>query len=295
MQLNYNHLYYFHVAAIEGSVAGAANRLGITQPTVSEQLRSLERMLGSELFERTQTGLRLTEPGRMTFQLTSRMFQLSERLMQIMGHREVDVPRMLRIGVSNVTARSTTSDFLLPLVAIDGCVPSIRSGDTVELVRDLRAGLLDLVLCESEPSAMSLRGLVAILVTTTDLVAVAPPGVRPSDNWNDVQLIQYRATSSYRVLVESFLETRSLTPTIAAEADDALVMLELAARGGYVAILPRAIAREAIAGGRLRELTQLEGATAGVHALYQDNVASELARQAIEALRAHVEQAHPKV
>jgi len=50
--LNYNHLHYFHVAALEGSVAGAAVKLGVTQPTVSEQVRSLERALGVSLFER---------------------------------------------------------------------------------------------------------------------------------------------------------------------------------------------------------------------------------------------------
>mgnify|MGYP001043149089 CR=1 FL=1 len=49
--LNYNHLYYFHVAAIEGSVAGAAERLGVTAATVSEQVRALERALGKKLFE----------------------------------------------------------------------------------------------------------------------------------------------------------------------------------------------------------------------------------------------------
>ena len=42
--LNFNHLYYFHVTASEGSVKAAADRLGVTQPTVSEQLRMLEEM-----------------------------------------------------------------------------------------------------------------------------------------------------------------------------------------------------------------------------------------------------------
>lgn len=53
--LNYNHLYYFHVAALEGSVAAAAVRLGVTQPTVSEQVRALERALEVSLFERQST------------------------------------------------------------------------------------------------------------------------------------------------------------------------------------------------------------------------------------------------
>src|SRR3569833_920794 len=42
--LNYNHLYYFHTAAAEGSIAHAAHRLGVSQDTISEQVRTLERM-----------------------------------------------------------------------------------------------------------------------------------------------------------------------------------------------------------------------------------------------------------
>lgn len=50
--------YYFHAAAMEGTVTAAAQSLGVTTATVSEQLRALERALGKELFERTQTGLK---------------------------------------------------------------------------------------------------------------------------------------------------------------------------------------------------------------------------------------------
>ena len=39
---NFNHLYYFHVVATEGSLAKAAQRLRVTQPTISAQIRSLE-------------------------------------------------------------------------------------------------------------------------------------------------------------------------------------------------------------------------------------------------------------
>jgi hypothetical protein len=62
--LNYNHLYYFYVVASERSVKAAADRLGVTQPTISEQIRLLERALGVPLFDRTPSGLQLTRSGR---------------------------------------------------------------------------------------------------------------------------------------------------------------------------------------------------------------------------------------
>src|SRR5580704_9066669 len=104
--LNYNHLHYFHVAACEGSVAAAAEKLGVTQPTVSEQLRALERSLDVVLFERMPTGLRLTEPGRLAFEHTSVMFRAGERMVESLGHEAPELARPLPLGVSTAVARA---------------------------------------------------------------------------------------------------------------------------------------------------------------------------------------------
>jgi LysR family transcriptional activator of nhaA len=280
--LNYNHLYYFHVAAIEGSVAASAQRLGVTPATVSEQLRSLERTLGTDLFERSQTGLKLTDPGRLAFEHTAAMFRMSERLVELLGHRITDV-RNLRVGVSGGTTRSTTTDFLMPLLALDDCVPTIRTGDTLELLRDLRGGMLDLVLCESEPPEGTRQGLEIVQIDRAGLVAIAPPHVDPAPDWHDLRLVHYRSSSRYRMDVEAFLERGRLKPRIAAEADDSQFMIEAATRG-CIAIVPRSAARDALAAGRLRIVAHIDSASAGVHALYQDSVASDLARRAVDVL-----------
>ncbi len=288
MLLNYNHLYYFHIAAIEGTVAAAAQRLGVTAATVSEQLRSLERALGVDLFERMQTGLKLTDGGRLTFEHTSPMFGLGERLIELLGHEVELVKRMLRVGVSSGIARSTSTRLLMPLFGLADWVPALRTGDTVELLRELRAGMLDLVLCESEPPELTRRGLEIALIAKTPLVAIAPPHLEPAPDWQDVGLIQYRATTSYRKDVEAFLDSRGLKPQIAGEADDSLILVEAAARGGFVAVVPSSVAREAIQAGRLRILAQVEPSTAGIHALYQDNVSAAQARRAVQVLMAQM-------
>lgn len=286
--LNYNHLHYFHVVADEGSVAGAAQRLGVTQPTVSEQVRALERALQVALFERTSTGLRLTDAGRLAFEQTSVMFRAGERLIETLGQDQRSVPRSLRVGISSTVARTTTTDFLMPLLALENCMPSICSGDSVNLLRDLRGNELDLVLCESEPPEATRRGLELAAIEKTTLVAVVPPTIQPSVDWQELGLIHYRATSSFRWDVEAFLEARGLRPRIAAEADDPMFLVEAAARGGCVAIVPRSVARDAIVAGRLHIIATVEPSHAGVHALYQEGATAELARRAVEALIHHV-------
>ena len=198
MVLNYNHLYYFHVAAVEGSVAGAAQRLGVRQPTVSEQLRSLEKALARNLFERVPSGLRLTEAGRLVFQHTARMFHTAERIAERVGLTPETEPRRLRIGVSAAIARSTKLDFVLPVLLMGDCVPSLQTADTVELIRELRDRELDLVLAESALSDGMSRGLLMNVLEPTKLVAVAPPSLTPAADWHDVGLARYRATSPYR-------------------------------------------------------------------------------------------------
>jgi LysR family transcriptional regulator, transcriptional activator of nhaA len=282
--LNYNHLHYFHVAASEGSVAGAADRLGVTQPTVSEQVRALEKTLGLPLFERTPSGLKLTDYGRLAFQHTSVMFRAGERLVESLVKRDVGVPSTLRVGLTGSVARSTTTAFLTPLLALEECVPAIRQGDGAELVRKLQVGSLDLVLSESELPEAAQRGISVVRVAEPTLVAIAAPSSMVDTNWRSLRLIQYPASSSYRWDVEKFLDENSFQPRLAAEVDDSLFLVEAAARTGYVAFVTKAVARDAIEAGRVQVIASLAPAHGGVFALYQDRDHSDLVRRAVEIL-----------
>ena len=58
-------LRYFLAVAREGSVTHAAQRLHISQPTLSKQLKDLEGELGKKLFVRSSFSVRLTEEGML--------------------------------------------------------------------------------------------------------------------------------------------------------------------------------------------------------------------------------------
>jgi LysR family transcriptional activator of nhaA len=280
-------VYYFHVAASEGSVARAAERLGVTQPTVSEQIRQLERTLGVMLFERTTTGIRPTDAGKKAYEHTTAMFRAGEKLIEALGRSASPLPRTLRVGVSASVSRTIATDFLLPLFEIEDCLPSIRTGELTDMLRDLRAHDLELLLCESEPSGPAARGLKTEKIHQPRLIAVASPSLAIADDWRDTPLIQYRASSAYRWEVEAFLDDRKLAPRIVAEADDSLMMVEAAARGGGIAFVPRSVARDALAAKRLRVIAMLEPSEAAIHALYHQVETTELAARAVERLVVH--------
>ena len=68
-------LQYFLVVAQEGTISAAANRLHITQPTLSRQLGELEEELGTKLFHRGNRKIALTEEGHL---LRKRAKEISE-------------------------------------------------------------------------------------------------------------------------------------------------------------------------------------------------------------------------
>ncbi|MBI0384414.1 LysR family transcriptional regulator, partial [Streptomyces albiflaviniger] len=57
------HIKTFHEVVRSGSYSGAARALGYTQPAITQQMKALERAVGSPLFIRVGRGMRLTEAG----------------------------------------------------------------------------------------------------------------------------------------------------------------------------------------------------------------------------------------
>lgn len=282
--LNYNHLYYFHLTAGEGSIARAAERLSVGVPTVSEQIRQLERELGAALFERLGGKLRLTAAGRAAFEHTSVMFRAGERLVETLVSDKEPPPVMLRVGMSSGVSRTVATDFLMPVFALDECVPTIRSGECIELLRDLRAHALDLLLCESDPGEASRPDLELVSIQQPRLVAIVRNDTTLQERWEDAALIHYRPASAYRLPVDMYLEKNDLRPRIAGETDDAQLMLAAVLRGGFTAFVPASVARDAIVTNRARVVAQLTPEDVAVHALYHNVEAASIARQAVEML-----------
>lgn len=285
--LNFNHLYYFHVTALEGSVQAAAERLGVTQPTVSEQIRMLERSLGVPLFERTATGLRLSERGREAFEHTTTMFLAGERLVNALGHDDPGPAVSLRVGVSAGVSRTIAADFLLPVLTFEKCQPSIRIGDFTDLLRDLRGHDLDLLIGETEPMESARQNIELAVIHRPVLIAIAHPELEPRPDWHNLSLLAYRTTSAYHWEVDNFLREKNLNPKTMGEVDDAFLMVEAVARGGFVAFVPNSVARPAIRLKRVKALATLQPTSAGVHALYHSGDQADFARSAVEKLIQH--------
>jgi DNA-binding transcriptional LysR family regulator len=102
-----------YVAAVArlGSYRKAAQSLHISQPALSESVRSLERELGVELLERGRQGARLSAGGRDLLQHVTTVLDAVDRLRQA-AQRQHQVSRVVRIGAMS----TVTVSLLAPVI-----------------------------------------------------------------------------------------------------------------------------------------------------------------------------------
>lgn len=75
-------LRYFIAVAEEGNITWAADLLQISQPTLSRQLRGMERSLGVHLFDRSTHAMTLTAEGRLLYDRAKTLVALADKTVQ---------------------------------------------------------------------------------------------------------------------------------------------------------------------------------------------------------------------
>jgi LysR family transcriptional activator of nhaA len=152
--LNYHHLLYFRAIATEGSIARASEKLRLGQPTLSAQLKQLEDMVGKALFERRNRRLVLTEAGLDALNYANEIFRLGDEMLEVLKDRTPENQLHLQIGALDSVPKSVILRLVLAASRISPCVVSILEGKGDELLRELRAHRIDLILANYPPQVM---------------------------------------------------------------------------------------------------------------------------------------------
>ncbi len=176
-------LLVFREVARAGSISGAARVIGWTQPAVSQQLRALEREVGSRLLLRGAGGVELTEPGRV---LLARADAVAGQLH--MANEELAALTQLRRGTVRLAAYPSAAATLVPRVvaAMLSRHPdidlSLTEAEPPEAIGLVQAGDVDVALVfgyDGLPVAGA--GLRWLRLAAEPVHLVLPPGHRLAD------------------------------------------------------------------------------------------------------------------
>ena len=147
---------YFVAVGQEGNVTRAAERLHVSQPSLSAALKQLEAQLGVELLERAGRGIALTPAGELLLARGQELLEAAEAAVAEVRDRGRAAAARRRLGMSP-TARYGVGPRLLAACASSApAVMLYTSEDTTgALLRDVARGRLDLAVtfCAPQPPA----------------------------------------------------------------------------------------------------------------------------------------------
>ncbi|MFD9318843.1 LysR family transcriptional regulator [Streptomyces sp. NPDC060053] len=253
--LDLNLLRTFLAVYRSGSFTGAAQLLGLSQPTVTTQMRALERQAGRELFERRPRGV---SPTAVADELAARVCAPLDELATVAGPD----PGAGRAGPVHLAGPAEllctrALPALAPLVA-GGVRLRVATGLTDPLLEELRAGRHDLVIATTRPRG---RTLTAVPLTDEEFVLVAAPawaerlrGPLAADGpaaLHSVPLVTYAEDLPIARRYWRHVFGRRLSGSAAVTVPDLRGVLAAVVAGAGITVLPRYLCLGELARGAL--------------------------------------------
>ena len=272
--LNFNHLRYFWAVAHEGNLTRAAERLNLSQSALSVQVQKLEHQIGHALFERVGRRLVLTEAGRMALDYADTVFRAGDELLSTLEGRPRANRQVLRVGALTTLSRNFQLEFLRPLVGRADVELIVRSGTTRDLLAQLEAHAIDVVLSNSAAPRDARAPFRNHLLNQQPVSLVGRPRPNrqpfrfPEDLRNEPILLP-SLESDIRVGFDRLLELAGIRPIILAEVDDMAMLRLLAREREGVTLVPPIVVRDELASEVLIEHCRIPQLTESFYAIIQ--------------------------
>jgi|688.fasta_scaffold407882_2 LysR family transcriptional activator of nhaA len=248
--LNYHHLLYFWNVAREGSVTKAAERLDVSQPTVSGQVASLEKAVGKPLFTRVGRGLTLSDTGRLVFDYADDIFRIGNELKQSIAAGQVKLGRLV-VGVVEAVPKILVHRLLKPVFESTEAMRLVVTENKPErLAAELAQNSLDCIITDAPiPSTVRVRAYHHSLGTSdTSIYATPPLAARIKADFpnslNDCPFLLSSTDSSLRRMLDDWFASKHIYPAVRGEFSDSALLKVFGQHGVGAFALPTAVESE---------------------------------------------------
>ncbi len=235
-----------------GTFRAAAERLNITQPTISARVREIESQLGVEIFQREGRGVVLTARGRQLVRDCEPLLAGFEQAMMAAGGY-AGATGVVRIGAGEIAAASCLPGFVREIERdLPGVTLEVELDLTTRMLQQLLAGTRDLVFLAGPVSnpGLTTRSIGAVrLVWLASRATVAAGGFT-----NPLPLWSIGAHSPiHRVMLDEVASGRAPARSINI-CNNVQTLIAIVASGTGAAVFPETMVRSQIADGTLVEI-----------------------------------------
>lgn len=274
-RLNYNQLYYFYTVALEGSIKAASEKLHLTQPTISEQVRQLEDELGHTLFERKHRRLELNEQGRIVLKKAQKIFTLGEELIVGLNRPEAANRLETRVGVVPSLPSSFVHKFALRSLSDKDRSIHIVHAPLTDLIHHMDEGDLDLILSDT-PWLNSMRQYKCINLGTQELWVVGTESFKPyrknfPNSLSGLPYLAFAKNGQIRDDVDYFFRINNIHPDLVGSVDDTTLIRTVTEKGLCFSVLPEKSVRDSVKKGNLIKIGELSQVTSNRWAIMSNS------------------------
>jgi LysR family transcriptional activator of nhaA len=251
--LNYHHLRYFWTVAKEGGLRRASEKLRVSQPSMSTQIKLLETSLGEALFRPSGRSLELTEFGQLIYGYAEEIFTLGSEILRTTKQAPSVRSLRLLVGIVDSFPKLMSYDILRPVFEHQPPVRLIcHEGKLADLVSQLNTHRIDVVLSD-EPASPGVAGKVFNHVLgSSGVTFCAMPGMagklkgRFPRNLDDAPALLPTQNCSVRRGLENWFRNIGVQPRVVAEFEDAALTKIVATSGLGFIVVPTVVASEAV-------------------------------------------------
>ncbi len=290
-RLNLNHLHTFSLVITHGSFSAAAERLHLTQPAVSVQIRQLEEQLNLRLIERVGKRIKPTSAGETLMEHVSRIDAVVEDALLALSSHAEGIAGQVAIG----TGATACIHLLPPLLQtlrqrFSQLDVRVSTGNTDVILKAVEENRIDLALVTLPASGRSLD-ITPLLEDEFVAIFASDHQPMPSEmspgQLSELPLVVFEAQSSTRLLITEWYLKAGIRVKPVMELGSVEAIKEMVAAGLGYSIVPRmsVAAPHHRRGLQVHALTPGMSRTLGV-VLRQDKPVSKALRQVLDALQA---------
>lgn len=262
--INYHHLFYFKTIAEEGSVSKAAEKLLVGQPTLSAQLKQFEDSLGVQLFERQHKKLTLTEQGKVALDYAKGIFRMGSEMYEVLHDRLKPLKMSLHLGALDSVPKQIVLQLVKSAFRISPCQITLSEGKADELIRELIAHRIDLIVTNFLPTGLDAKGLYPKTITKKNVAFYGAPKFKPlrkgfPKSISGIPMILPTYDSKMRQDLDHWAKLNQIELNISVESQDISVKKLLAINAlGLIPTATHTVTGQVLR-GELIEIGQLQG------------------------------------
>ena len=240
-RLNFSHFFYFYIVAKEGSIKLAAEKLFVSQPTISDQIKLLEEYFDCKLFERQHRQLSLTKEGELALDYAEKVFSMSNELTSRLRHN-IKIPKTsFDIGMTPYMSQYFLYDLIMPLFEQKDYTISMHQESRHILLAELEEENIDMIFTDEKDSLPPWTDFHRVGINKTFVVAhkkFRKYKKNFPESLNDIPFFSYTNDSTLKYDIEMFFSQNGITPRVIGQAEDIDLYQQVTENGLAFTIVP---------------------------------------------------------